>query len=206
MSNIINVKIYPAPKVDMGEILRYAGCRGETQGKITALVEDCINEVLPILQYKLCYITLDKMNTQGSKVLEGILSGCDGAIVFAATLGVELDRLITKYGKLSPARAVVLQAIGAERIESLCNTFCAELKGQGMTVTQRVSPGYGDIPLSLQREIFTLLDCPRKIGLTLNQSLLMSPSKSVTAIMGVGKCTAQEKCSVCNKTDCLFRR
>ncbi len=206
MSNIINVKNYPAPEVDMGEILRYAGCRGETQGEITALIEDCLNEVLPILQYKLCYITLDKIDTQGSKVLEGILSGCGSVIVFAATLGVELDRLITKYGKLSPARAVVLQAIGAERIEGLCNSFCTKLKGQGMAITQRVSPGYGDIPLSLQREIFAILDCPRKIGLTLNKSLLMSPTKSVTAIMGVGKCTAQEKCSVCSKTDCLFRR
>jgi len=50
----------------------------------------------------------------------------------------------------------------------------------------RFSPGYGDLPLETQREIFDVLDCSRRIGLMLNDSLLMSPTKSVTAFVGVG--------------------
>jgi 5-methyltetrahydrofolate--homocysteine methyltransferase len=53
------------------------------------------------------------------------------------------------------------------------------------------------------------LDCNRKIGLTLNDSLLMSPSKSVTALIGVAKTAcrhASEKCVLCYKTDCVFRK
>ena len=50
----------------------------------------------------------------------------------------------------------------------------------------RFSPGYGDLSLEVQKEIFSLLDCPRKIGVSLGDSLLMTPSKSVTAIIGYG--------------------
>ena len=77
------------------------------------------------------------------------------------------------------------QAIGAERIESLCDAFCAEREAEGLRLRPRFSPGYGDLPLELQRDLFRGLDCSRKIGLTLNESLLMSPSKSVTAIAGI---------------------
>ena len=72
----------------------------------------------------------------------------------------------------------------------------------------RFSPGYGDLPLSLQRDIFRVLDCPRKIGLTLNESLLMSPSKSVTAIVGLGhprESSCSGGCNQCSKTDCIYR-
>ena len=72
----------------------------------------------------------------------------------------------------------------------------------------RFSPGYGDLSLEMQRDIFRVLDCPRKIGLTLNESLLMSPSKSVTAIIGIsGEEYQQEKnkCGVCQNSDCAFR-
>lgn len=55
------------------------------------------------------------------------LQGCDKVILFAATVGLAPDRLIAKYGRLSPTKALCMQAIGAERIESLCDAFCDEL-------------------------------------------------------------------------------
>ena len=83
----------------------------------------------------------------------------------------------------------MLQALGAERVESLCDAFCeqmnTQLKEEGKLLRTRVSPGYGDISLTMQREVFAALDCERKIGITLNDDLLMSPSKSVTAIAGI---------------------
>ena len=78
----------------------------------------------------------------------------------------------------------------------------------GKYARPRFSAGYGDFELSAQTEIFHALDCQRKIGLTLNDSLLMSPSKSVTAIIGISD-TAAEKCGTgckgCGKTDCEYR-
>ena len=182
---------YDAPPINKKEILRYAGA-GCDAVDICALVDECLMEVRN-LTYKVCMtqfpvirgecIDLGFIKTDSVTVRKS-LEGCDSAIVFAATVGMGIDRLIAKYSVTSPARALVFQAIGAERIESLCDAFCADM-GKDKNITPRFSPGYGDFLIETQRDIFSVLDCPRKIGLTLNGSLIMSPSKSVTAIIGV---------------------
>ena len=115
-------------------------------------------------------------------------NNCTSIVLFAATLGIGIDRLLLKYNRTSPATALCIQAIGAERVEALCNAFSLELKEKfatlGRSLTPRFSPGYGDLPLSLQRDIFAALECEKHLGLTLNNSLLMSPTKSGTAIIG----------------------
>ena len=147
------------------------------------------------------------------------LQGCDKIILFAATVGLAPDRLIARYGRLSPTKALCMQAIGAERIESLCDAFCDELAtdyaAEGYQLRPRFSPGYGDFPLDAQKAFFQALDCHRKIGLSLNDSLLMSPSKSVTALIGLlpqavqtadAEARSHADCASCAKTDCLFRQ
>ena len=103
----------------------------------------------------------------------------------------------------------MLQAIGAERIESLCNVFENELIRQGHELGTRFSPGYGDLPLELQKDIFAALDCPKQIGVSLNDSMLMSPSKSVSAIIGLNGEASERcmhNCALCTLTNCLYRR
>ena len=133
------------------------------------------------------------------------LYGCKEVIIFAATLGAQFDRLLLRYSKVSPAKAVIFEAIGTAEIERVCDEFCCKVN---RFTKPRFSPGYGDLPLEVQKEIFKVLDCPRKIGLTLNESLLMSPSKSVTAIVGITdkKCDDKLSCEACEKTNCSFRR
>lgn len=84
-----------------------------------------------------------------------------------------------------------------------------QAQAAGGDTRPRFSPGYGDLPLALQRDIFHALDCARKIGLTLNDSLMMSPAKSVTAIIGItdraGENTGKD-CTGCDKQDCVFRK
>ena len=147
--------------------------------------------------YRLCYaefpfaIRDGELDLGFARVRSGALAknlaGCTHVVVFAATVGLGLDRLIAKYSRLSPTRALALQALGAERVEALCDAFETDLclASFGGRIHARFSPGYGDLPLDFQREIFRLLDPPRRIGLTLNESLLMSPTKSVTAIIGI---------------------
>ena len=121
--------------------------------------------------------------------LRRALRGCGEAVVLAATLGLEMDRLIARYKRISPVRALVLHAIGAERIEHALDVFSGQLSGElaleRKLLRPRFSPGYGDLPLAVQPDIFALLDCERRLGLTLNESLIMTPSKSVTAIAGI---------------------
>ena len=211
----------PLPPVSEREVLRYAACPEPDEGTIN-LLRQCINEALPVLSPRVCWSVqevaaadgvcrLGHIDT-GSRDLADIVDGCAQAVIFGATLGVELDRLINKYGHLSPVRALMLQALGSERIEALCDSFCEYISGQlSQGLTPRFSPGYGDMQLQKQAEIFALLDCPKNIGLCLTQGMIMTPSKSVTAICGIGgKCGGSQnsrcKCNLCPKTDCTFRR
>ena len=195
MNSLILSKTYKGQPFCEKEILRYAGCK-EADSETLVLLKNAIDDVESKLEYKVCYRELQlEINSDccdfgifslESKNLAINLNGCDRAIVFAATIGVEIDRLIVKYGHISPAKALVLQAIGAERIESLCDEFCADIKAEcEVELKPRFSPGYGDLPLESQKELFKILTPEKHIGLTLTDSLLMSPSKSVTAIVGL---------------------
>lgn len=193
MSAVI-IKELSAPPIDRTEILRYMRCP-ETNNETEALIDKALSISLDKFTYKICFCTFPiKIEPQGidlgfatvqSQYLAKTLSNCEEILLFAATVGLEIDRLIYKYGRISPSLAVCLQAIGSERIEALCNTFCADLRKNGLNIRPRFSAGYGDLPLSLQKDIFAALACDKHIGLTLNDSQLMSPTKSVTAIIGV---------------------
>lgn len=204
---MIITKTYNEPPFCKKEILRYASCRDGDENVLN-LMNSCIDEVRPKLSYKVCYREIDMPLEMNSKMLLKTLESCSKVIVFAATIGVEIDRLISKYSRVSQSRALMMQAIGAERIEALCDKFCDELaKERKMKLSPRFSPGYGDLSLEIQKDIFNLLNCPKYIGLTLNDSLLMSPSKSVTAFVGLSDSNIKinNKCALCGKTDCAYR-
>ena len=189
----IIVKNYSPPTVNEKEILRYAGMKGENHD-ITQILRDCLKEINGKLNYSVCYIktpisvgeTVDFSHFQvKSSALIKNLSGYGSAIVFVATVGIEIDRLIKKYSVISPVKALLFQAIGAERIESLCDAFCNDLKAEYGEIAKRFSAGYGDFSLEYQTEIFKILNPKKHIGVTLLDSKLMLPSKSVTAVVGV---------------------
>lgn len=217
----IQKKTYAPPPVDRREIVRYAGAR-ELTAEQEALLDECLRELEGRLRCAVCWREVPAAVTETavelpfarveSAALARHLAGCRRAVVFAATVGLEPDRLIARYGRLRPARALLVQAIGAERVEAVCDAFCADLAAdaarRGLYSTRRFSPGYGDLPLALQKDIFAVLDCPRQIGLTLGESLLMTPTKSVTAIVGLRdrpQESEKEKCAACTQADCTFR-
>ena len=122
-----------------------------------------------------------------SKDLKQHLEGCGEILLFACTAGAEMDRRIARAKLLSPAKGLLMHAIGAQQVEGGCDRLCASLADQfpDRQLTDRFSPGYGDLTLEMQRDVMTALDCGRTVGITLTDSLLMTPSKSVTAIIGM---------------------
>jgi hypothetical protein len=190
----VSVRVCDAPPLSRGEIRRYMG-QPVRDAETDALLEECLARSLGVLTYRVCFahcplaasgdtLSLGFAEVQSADLARH-LDGCASVLVFAATLGVGLDRLILRESRRSPAHALCLQAIGTERIEALADRFCADEAARLGPLRPRYSPGYGDLPLSFQTEIFRALDCPRRIGLTLTESLLMSPTKSVTAVVGV---------------------
>ena len=129
--------------------------------------------------------------SQHSSDLKTNLAGCERVILFAATIGSGIDRFIRRYEKTELDTALFLQGFGAERAESLANAFNADVKNAakeiGCKTNPRFSPGFGDLPLSVQPDFLNLLDAGRRMGITLSETFLMSPSKSVTAIIGIKK-------------------
>lgn len=214
MDNIVYTKSYSSPPVNKKEILRYAGV-GENSSEFEELIGECIEEVLSKLNYKVCFCELPTKDffDGSSKDLEKNLKGCTSVILFCATIGIEIDRLIWRYSSISPLKSLLFQAIGTERIESLCDLFNYDIKEQkkkiGKFIRPRFSAGYGDFPIEAQKDIIRILDTSRKIGVNLNESLLMSPSKSVTAIIGISDkniCEDKKECEICKKEDCEYRR
>ena len=141
------------------------------------------------------------------------LKGCSSLLLFAATLGVEADRMARME---SLARGSMVHAAGAAMIEQYCDdvqeTLSTEYEARGLYLRPRYSPGYGDWDLSMQKEFLRTLNAEKKIGLCLNSSLLLTPLKSVTAAIGLENKDApriikKKDCTACNLfASCAYRK
>lgn len=190
------VKRYDGVYLSSDEVFSFLGIKkAEDRAPLESEIMRTIKEITPALKPRLCY-ELYPISLDGDRIDLGFtrivshdlakdLSLCQGIVLVAATVGLDVDRLISKYSRIAPSRAVILQAAGAAAVESLLDTFSAELEASGLSLRPRFSCGYGDLPLSLQKDIFTALDCPKSIGVSLTDSFLMTPTKSVSAIIGI---------------------
>lgn len=156
--------------------------------------------------------SIGKVNIE-SKNLGKNLKGCHKIVVFGATLGTGVDQLMKRVSLTDMAKAVVLQACAAALLEEYCDQcqqeIAGKLKKEGLYLRPRFSPGYGDFDIRYQAPIMQMLDCAKTIGLTMTDSYMMTPVKSVTAVIGVSD--KKEPCHIkgceeCKKTDCVYRR
>lgn len=216
----IERKTYAGVPVNYSEVIRYAGAKSGDEN-LNSLIESCVSESEKenAINFAVCFAELpikikgDETDfsafTLKSKNLAVALRGANSALVFACTVGIKTDRLIAKYSAIDPLRALIFQALGAERVETYTDFFIDDFeKTRGAKLSPRFSAGYGDLPLSAQKDVFNLLNPQKYLGLTLNHSLLMSPSKSITAFAGINCENAAEKlsCKDCAKRDCAYRR
>lgn len=201
---------------DFNEVYRYAGIFGKgnfsPDDQLSKLTEDAVKEIAETMNCRGIYIRFplkitesDQITYDGKSLYDisfgnvnfsshflGLnLQDCNAIYLFAATLGPAVDKAIQKASRINPAKAVMLQASGAMYIEKYCDCLMDYLseaeRKEGNILCPRFSPGYGDIPLEMQKTFFELLQCQKNLALTLNNSLIMSPEKSVTAFIGIKK-------------------
>ena len=216
----VEIKTYSGAPIDYGEVMRYSGAK-KSDENLKTLIDECFSECEKgnAVNFAVCFTELPfsikndgtdfSVFTLKSKNLATALRGAKSALIFACTIGMGIDRLIKKYTEIDPLRALIFQALGAERVETFIDLFIADYeKSRGVKLLPRFSAGYGDLSLAAQKDIFKLLNPQKNLGLTLNDSLLMSPSKSVTAFAGInGTCDNKERnCKNCDKSDCEYRR
>lgn len=185
---------------DEAETARYLGYSRSSppDGQTASLIRSACSELRSVIVpqavydiFPLHHDGLTRFSFAGESMISEDLSRnldhCTDVALFAATLGPKADALIRRTQASDSARAAVLQAAGAMFIESFVDSLdrviTDRFAAQGKKTHPRYSPGYGDVPLEKQRIFFSLLPCA-KIGLTLMDSLVMAPEKSVTAFIG----------------------
>ena len=207
------------------EIIRYLGYGANRPDEtIKKLILECMEELkntvrprslwrrFPLVfadEGNLCFAGMEAESWHLAKNL----TNCGEVLLFAATLGAEADVLIKRYSKTDMAKAVVLQAAAAAMLEYYCDMrqkeIAEELRKEGKHLRPRFSPGYGDFSIEHQKHILLALECGKKIGLSMTDGFMLTPAKSITAVIGVAigeeNCPV-EGCESCQKRDCAFRR
>lgn len=216
-------------EVNVNEVLRYSGIRSAEKCD-ASLIDEAVKAARQVAEASFpksisreCALTtngntctIDGIGIE-SRSLAGHLSGCDRALLFAATLGSGVDMLIGRYSAVRMSYAVLLQGAAAALIELYCDSECAALEtkyqAEGCFLLPRFSPGYGDFPLDCQQVLNAHLNAYKYAGIAVSGSGQMTPMKSVSAVIGIsrtrrsrrGSC-ASGKCADCPNIDCIFRR
>lgn len=183
--------------------LAYLQLRNEVRPKSCQQFFDCVVEAATVTlpSAQVCF---------KSQALAKHLQGCTKLAVMAATLGSNVDVALRRLTLTNVAQGAAAQAVAAALIESYCDDVQAEiaLAAAPLHLTQRFSPGYADWNLEDQCKLLMLLNCEKRIGLTLTEGYMLSPIKSVTAVVGL---TASafcytDKCKNCANIECEFRK
>ena len=209
-----------------GEVCRYLGYRGgaRPEGEAEAQVRACIQQVEQAAQPRAVSRLFPLTRLGGNKLALGPLEvesaalarnllGCEQVVLFAATLGLEVDRLIARAAAGRVSQGAICQAAGAALIEAYCDqvndALRQEAEREGWYLRPRFSPGYGDFPIAHQPKLAQLLRTAEELGLTVSESMLLLPTKSVTAVIGRSRQSVpchRQGCEACGKKDCAFRR
>ena len=167
--------------IDMTSPL-FCSCESEIREKISPRVAFLR---LPIERTDGC-LCIGDIKTESTALLK-TLDGYSEAVIFAVTLGTDVDRLIRSASLVSKLRGFILDSVASAYAEALCELAEKKIFNalDGVILGKRFSPGYADLPLSVNRELLSLLGSDKNIGIYILDSALMSPRKSVTAIIGV---------------------
>jgi len=210
--------------LDLSEPLHYLGMRGKPEpylyAQLSAAADKLTRSVTPRWIWRVF-----PANLHGKSVaLEGsglaltgtlacrMLADCSQAVLLVCTLGAGFETLLRAEQARGMARAALLDACGSAWVEAACGEAEQEVAARfpGLYLTDRFSPGYGDLPLELQKSICTALDASRRLGVQVGDSFLMNPSKTVTAVIGLSDQPQPARirgCGFCNfRQTCEFRK
>ena len=211
-------------KLDIMEALRYLGAGSSPPEVLRRDMEQIAGQLTAAVRPRYAYRVFSTVHEERGVLLReaGILltgrsaarmlAQCDQAVLLICTLGAGFETMLRAEQARDMARAVMLDACGSAWVESGCDAAEKELAARfpGRYLTDRFSPGYGDLPLALQPAICAALDAGRRVGVQVTDSFLMNPSKSVTAVIGLSDRPQQARirgCAYCSMREtCTLRK
>ena len=209
--------------ISKAEAARYMGVKGEPDSAVAELLDRAEKQVRETLRPKYVYLETDITITDEGVLLGAMtepltgedikrhLQGCNKAVLLAATLSQGADKLIRQAAVTDMAYSLALDCICSAAVEQVCDRAEEEIfaKEKALYRTWRFSPGYGDLPITVQRGFLLALNAQRRIGLTVTDSCLLIPSKSVTAVIGISDAPIERGrrgCAICTMKDsCAYR-
>lgn len=219
----MNIKL---EHIDRREALRYLACKNEENISLPAAqrLDECEKRLLEVISPRFIYRYFPLEWENGRPVIKGCsmrlegndiadqLENCSGIIIMAATVGMGADGLIRRLQIEDMAKAVIADAFAGAAVEQVCSGAEEIIRDEypDSFFTWRYSPGYGDFPLEIQKTFLDVLDAPKRLGLCAENSMLLTPVKSVTAVIGVSDKPLEKKkrgCITCNlNSSCQYRR
>ncbi|MBR5109049.1 MAG: methionine synthase [Clostridia bacterium] len=209
-------------KIDVSQALRYLGASGADEATRRAMVQ-IAEDTAARLSPRYVYRVFDAAHTEegvflpeGNLLLPGkmaatMLAGCSRAVLLCCTLGAAFDRMLGMAQARDMAKAAMLNACGSAYVEAGCDEAQEEIAARypSLYLTDRFSPGYGDLPLQLQPDLLNALNAEKRLGVTLTDTCLMLPAKSVTAVIGLSETPQPARirgCGYCAmKGKCTYR-
>jgi len=218
------------PRIDRKDLIeRLGGKKGRTFSRSLGIkVHNSARSVYRLMNPRLLFIKERIKRVERGRVqlhggvrlkspkLSRTLCDSEELICFVTTIGGEIDFEINRMmrqGHLS--EAFIMDALGSVAVESVAEQFHRrmerEYRQDDKAVTLRFSPGYCDWPIEEQKKVFDLLDS-NTAGIELNNSCLMIPRKSISAVFGVypvnglSPPSPYNPCTDCPKLDCPSRR
>ena len=211
------------PAIPMREVLHYLGWRGnpvepELLEQIRGIMKEVQSEIVPkaiVRAFSLdeqCGLK-DTVFLPAGDDMRRLLADCNEAVLMAATLGAQSERILLRRQARSGKDALLMDAVLSAAIEAVCDDqeqiIRRKYLQENLYLTDRFSPGYGDMPLEQTKEICAVLQAEKTIGLHVSQSGIMIPRKSVTAIMGVSAKKMPQRpsrCAICSmRESCMLR-
>ena len=209
--------------LDIDEALRYLGASGADEAlrqRMEGVARDAEQRFVPRYIYRVSAV---EHRPEGAwlgdvqLLLPGnsarkMLAECQRAAVLVCTLGLGFEQHMRLTQARDMSQAVLLDACGSALVEAGCDAAEKELAAHfpGVYLTDRFSPGYGDLPLDLQPAICRITDSQRRLGVYVTESCLMTPQKSVTAIIGMADKPQRARirgCAYCAMKDtCALRK
>lgn len=180
--------------IDLGQAARYMGAKDGGDETLRALLERWAPPLRAAAAPRAVWLRAPVGALgdlwQGSDI-QRHLAGCTEAVLLAVTLGPGADAQIRRAGVGDVAAGAASDALASVLAEQAADAAEARLRAlaaaEGMYLTGRYSPGYGDWPIGVQPRIAALLDTPRRIGLCVTGTCLMLPRKSITAALGLSR-------------------
>lgn len=152
----------------------------------------------------------DKKIISGRRICS-YMEDADSIAVFVCSAGERFMELSQQYNRENDyLKAYIIDSFGSLVVEKMADYIQMQLQVEvgrrGLEISNRYSPGYCNWQLWDQKLLFELLsDNPCRISLT--DSMLMMPVKSISGIIGIGRDVKKHKygCSVCKDKNCVYR-